>query len=150
MVRALKLIVFIVVAAIMIPPRPGAAENPFTATAWVCAAQTRTNEPPKPPIRFVINGKELRKQTSHDDSVMRDFDSVLKDYSGVSVFQIVMNDQHAVIAAAATGAKQRDGSTWAVGQMIVIDKSTGKYDETLVVPNVDSGLVLETGACIAD
>ena len=62
----------------------------------------------------------------------------------------MLNDQHEVIAAAATGAKQKDGSTWAVGQLIVIDKSTGKYDETFVVPNVDSGLILETGACIPD
>jgi len=47
-------------------------------------------------------------------------------------FQIVLNNQYGLIAVSPEAGKRDGAFTWVAGRMIIIDKLTGKYVETLL------------------
>jgi len=123
------------------------AEDPSTATAWKCTSQSSG------PATYVINGNELKKS---DDDLER-YEACrgknpaptlgpdgkisaaavptdpcepldLESYT----FHIELNNPNVLIAVSPAAGNRDDAPTGVVDRMIIIDKDTGKYDETLV------------------
>jgi len=118
------------------------AQDASTATAWKCTSQTSG------PATYVINGNELKKRDDdleryeacrqkHPSPTPGPHDKInaetvppdpcealdLESYT----FRIELNNPNILIAVSPAA-----GSTGVVNRMIIIDKDTGKYDETLV------------------
>ena len=134
------------------------AEDPSAATAWECTSQTSGI------AKYVVNGNELKKR---DDDLERyeacrrkhpaptpepdgkiSPEAILADpCDPVDIqsytFQIVLNNQYGLIAVSPEAEKRDNAFIWIAGRMIIIDKLTGKYVETLLSaptlpPNLDA------------
>jgi len=123
------------------------AGDPSTATAWTCTSQTSGS------AKYAIIGNELKKR---DDDLERyeacrrkhpastpgpdnkiTGDTFLSDpCEPVDVqsytFRIVSNNPYGLIAVSPEMGERDDGSISIAGRMIIIDKLTGHYVETLL------------------
>ena len=123
------------------------AEDPSNATAWKCTSQTSGS------AKYVINGNELKKRDDDleryeacrrkhpapvpgpDDKISGDAfltdpcESLdLQSYT----FKIVSNNPYGLIAVSPEVGERDDGSISVAGRIIIIDKLTGHYVETLL------------------
>jgi len=122
------------------------AEDASTAIAWKCTSQTSG------PATYVINGNELKKR---DDDLERyeacrrknpvptpELDGKISAAAVPTdpcepldlesyTFQIELNNPNILIAVS-PAAGSDNPSTWVAKRMIMLDKHTGKYDETLL------------------
>jgi len=123
------------------------AEDPPNATAWKCTSQTSGS------TKYVINGNELKKRDGDleryeacrrkhpapapgpDDKISGDAFLTdpcepldLQSYT----FKIVSNNPYGLIAVSPEMGERDDGSISVAGRIIIIDKLTGHYVETLL------------------
>jgi hypothetical protein len=101
------------------------AEDPSTATAWVCSPQKDGRT-----VKWVISGNKLGKQVQTPIIARRNSPDV--SFGEDDEFQIVLNNQYGLIAVAAKAEKQKNVPARATGHMIVIEKSAGDYVETVL------------------
>ena len=123
------------------------AEDPSTATAWSCTSQTSES------AKYAINGNELKKR---DDDLER-YEACRRKHPAPTpgrddntggdafftdpcepldlqsyTFRIVSNNQYGIVAVSPEMGEQDDGSMLVAGRMMIIDKLTGHYVETLL------------------
>jgi len=123
------------------------AEDPSTATAWTCTSQTSGH------TEYVINGNELKKR---DDGLERRYEACRRKHPAPTpgrddkisadailtdpcerldlqsdTFQIVSNNRYGLIAVLPEMGEE-EGSVLVAGRVIIIDKLTGHYVETLL------------------
>ena len=123
------------------------AKDPFAATAWKCNSQSSGT------ATYVIHGNEIKKR---DDDLER-YEACRRKHPAPTpgpdgkisaeafltdpcepldlesyTFQIVLNNQYGLIAVSPEAGKRDDASILVAGRMIIIDKPTGKYVETLL------------------
>ena len=119
------------------------AEDPSTATAWICTSQTSER------AEYVMNGNELKKRDDDLDRYEACRRNHLAPTSGPGTkisaeafpadpcespdlesytFKIELNNSNVIVAVSPTGG----GDTWVAKRMIILDKITGSYTETLL------------------
>ena len=123
------------------------AADPSTATAWTCASQTSGS------AKYVIDGDKLKKR---DDALDR-YEACRRKHPAPSpgrggknsadafltdpcepldlqsyTFRIVSNNRYGLIAVSPEMGERDDGSILVTGRMIIIEKLTGHYVETLL------------------
>ena len=119
------------------------AEDPSTATAWICTSQTSRR------AEYDIKGNELKKR---DDGLDR-YEACRRDHPAPTpgpegkigaetfptdpceppdlesyTFKIELNNPEILIAVSPAA----QGDTWIAKRMMVLDKLTGNYTETLL------------------
>jgi len=119
------------------------AADPSTATTWICTSQTSGR------AEYDINGNELKKR---DDGLDR-YEACRRDHPAPTpgpdgkisaepsptdpceppdlesyTFKIELNNPEVLVAVSPAGG----GDTWVAKRMIVLDKLTGDYSETLL------------------
>jgi len=122
------------------------AEDPSTATAWTCTSQMFGR------AKYVINGNELKKRDDH----LERYEACRREHPAPTLgpdgkisaealptdpcepldlesytFKIELNNPDALIAVS-PAAGSDNAFTWVAKRMIILDKLTGKYDETLL------------------
>jgi len=123
------------------------AADPSTATAWTCTSQTSGS------AKYVVNGNELKKR---DDDLERRYEACRREHPAPTprrddkisadavltdpcepldlqsdTFRIVSNNRYGLIAVLPEMGEE-DGSILVGGRVIIIDKLTGHYVETLL------------------
>jgi len=123
------------------------AADPSTATAWTCTSQTSGS------VKYVINGNELKKR---DDDLERRYEACRQEHPVPTprredktsadalltdpcepldlqgeTFRMVSNNRYGLIAVLPEMGEE-DGSVLIAGRVIIIDKLTGHYVETLL------------------
>lgn len=105
------------------PLDPIVPSDPSTATAWLCSSKRSG------PVQFVINGNELKK---HDRPGLskEERDALERTFNTFYTFLIVINNQYGLIGVSPM-VKENGGHNTS-GIVVIIDKDTGKYLETLL------------------
>lgn len=105
------------------PLVPTVPSDPSAATAWLCSSKRSG------PVQFVINGNELKK---HDRPGLskEERDALEQTFNALYTFLIVINNQYGLIAVSPM-VKENSGHNTS-GIVVMIDKDTGKYLETLL------------------
>ena len=105
------------------PLDPIVPSDPSTATAWLCSSKRSG------PVQFVINGNELKK---HDRPGLskEERDAFEQTFTAFYTFLIVINNQYGLFAVSPV-VKENGGHNTS-GIVVMIDKGTGKYLETLL------------------
>lgn len=109
-------------------------------TAWVCSSPHSIY-----PAKYVIEGDKLKKHDPAEDMMAQSGEEYRTTY------QIVLNNEYGLVGIIAEGRKYQNGIAIS-GRMIIIDKGTGNYLETLLVvdPQQPAKDKVERGTCIAD
>lgn len=106
-------------------------------TAWVCSSPADIY-----PAKYVIEGDKLKK---HDPMV-----GELLDEEFRTTYQIVLDNQYGLVAISSAAGKYPGGINVS-GHMIVIDKGTGNYLDTLLEASATPPPTeVRRGTCIAD
>jgi hypothetical protein len=130
----------VVLAVGLLTGSAGAKDRP-AVTAWVCSSPSDSY-----PAKYVIEGDKLKKHDPGND-MMGDLAEELR-----TTYQIVLNNEYGLVGISPDAGKYPNGVSVS-GHMIVIDKGTGNYLDTLLVASPGTSSPkndVQRGACIAD